>query len=234
MSLILDALKRSEKQRRETEQSPTGLVMVQGEHKHRKGWMLWILIAVLVLNILALVLLYLKPPGYSLQGTPAASNPQQPVITRAVVSPPSKTTTQTPMKTIARSPTTMQASEALSSVLSSPLPQPSSLSSQAPTSTPPAIEKNKAAEGPESLDMFTATPEKLSEVDDSIRDDLSTLELNTVVYSDKAGKSFALINMQKYRAGDTLPGGDYKVDRIHPDGVVINYGASTVLLKASQ
>ncbi|MEM7304019.1 MAG: general secretion pathway protein GspB [Pseudomonadota bacterium] len=63
------------------------------------------------------------------------------------------------------------------------------------------------------------------------RSKLSNYEVNVHVYNEDPQKSFVLINMTKYKEGDRLPGGKEHVDKVVPEGVVIDFGAGRVLIE---
>ncbi|MGV6816302.1 MAG: general secretion pathway protein GspB [Thiotrichales bacterium] len=215
MSLILDALKRSEAQRHELNQSPTGLIMHPDQKNTRRGWVLWGLLAILAFNLLALALLYFKPPASGEAPTP--NTPEKTISNELRVNSPAA---QEPASTIPAATTTTKPPVPLSAALPRP-PRRSEVSA----SLAPEVKQEKKRSAQHQTDEVSDAPE-------NVRDYASRLELNTVVYSDKPEKSFALINMKKYRNGDALPGNGYAIDRITPEGVVIRHNDGLVLLRA--
>jgi general secretion pathway protein B len=63
------------------------------------------------------------------------------------------------------------------------------------------------------------------------RSKLNDYEVNVHVYDENPQKSFVLINMTKYKEGDKLPGGSASVNKIVPQGVVIDFGGGRVLIE---
>ena len=66
-----------------------------------------------------------------------------------------------------------------------------------------------------------ATP--LAEMPLAFRQTLPSLAVNVHVYDDNPGQRFVLINMRRYREGDSLDGG-VTLDRITPEGVILHKG----------
>lgn len=214
MSLILDALKRSEAQRHELNQSPTGLIMHSDQKSPRSNWVLWGLLAILAFNLLALAFLYFKPPAAG--ETPTPNTPEKTIPNERPVNSPAA---QEPVSNIPATTTTKPPVP-----LSAALPRPPRRSEVA-APLAPEVQQEKKRDAQHPADEVSDAPE-------NVRDYASRLELNTVVYSDKPEKSFALINMKKYRNGDALPGDGYSIDRITPEGVVIRHNDGLVLLRA--
>lgn len=109
-------------------------------------------------------------------------------------------------------------------------PTASSITEAAPTEkSKPEVEKTAKTEGTNKAEENIPS---LQDIADSEQNKLSAYEINTHFYSDKPGKSFALINMKKYREGDQISGGQHKIEQITPEGIVVNYGAGRVLLRS--
>jgi len=263
MSLILDALKRSEGERQEKAGAIT-LGSYSPQPRPRSKW-LWIVIGALLL-VNALVVAWLAMSRQSASPEPAAV-------------PVAKTRPAVPAR--APQPASPAATPAASSRLgmrrpgpmSRPAPKPRPESSRPPASppagAPPLPKRRLAAETlhparkkpehpavsapttqPVAAPAVATAPEKprapapvvvsptdtgetapgLEEAPDDIRAKLAAFEINAHVYSDEPEKRFTLINMQRYGEGDTLPGSNFRIEKILPTGVLIDYGRGRVLM----
>ena len=81
---------------------------------------------------------------------------------------------------------------------------------------------------------LTSSFTKMTDLPIEQRSKLGTYEVNVHVYDDNPQSRFVLINMIKYKEGDSLPGGSAIVSSIIPEGVVIDYGSGKTLLERTQ
>lgn len=226
MSLILDALKRSEAQRLEAEQSPTGLVMLQDRQVRRTNWLLWGLSALLALTLIALALLYFASHKQPVPSTLILQTETEPFAAK-------QRATETPLAP-ASTNQSLTSRQELQAIKTAPTPLSAALPrvTQKPAGTADLTAPSIPVPTIDTTAQQQEAYQELTNAGENVRDFAARLELNTVVYSDKPQKSFALINMKKYRAGDALPGGNYQLDRITPEGVVLRHNDELVLLRA--
>ncbi|HET7369228.1 MAG TPA: general secretion pathway protein GspB [Gammaproteobacteria bacterium] len=202
MSLLLDALKRSEQERQQTLKDRLGQAgPAPGVARKRAPWVLAI---VMLLSInAALVIVWLRPvpsPATVVHAVPSAPLPQPDVrslATEAALAAP-----------IAVDKPAVTAEPAKESPSSSPFP--------------PA-----AAKGSERVDADEAPA--LDTLPEPVRQGLPALHMQIHVYADNPADRFVMINMHRYVEGDTLAAGP-KVIRIRPDGVVLRYRGRSFLL----
>jgi len=60
---------------------------------------------------------------------------------------------------------------------------------------------------------------------------IRSYEVNVHVYDDVVEERFVLVNMKKYKQGDRLPGGGPVVSEITPEGLVVEFAQGEVLLE---
>ncbi|MES9972202.1 MAG: general secretion pathway protein GspB [Candidatus Thiodiazotropha sp.] len=68
------------------------------------------------------------------------------------------------------------------------------------------------------------------EMDQALREELEQLKTTIHVYHEKASQRFVIINMQRYREGDTLGRSGYRLHAIDREGIVVDYGGGLVRL----
>ena len=64
----------------------------------------------------------------------------------------------------------------------------------------------------------------VSDLPPEIRDELSDLTINVHGYFENPARRVVFINMRRYKVGDRMGDGQYLLEAITPEGVVINYG----------
>ncbi len=284
MSLILDALKRSEGERQEKAGSITVSNYPTAE-RQRPRWIPITLGALLLVNILAISWLLfgnrkaapMPPAAKSARVTPAQpkavttqptvqpSHRPKPIPTEPAAQPPralgmhrpghpqprpqTATTTATVPKAV--SPVTPLPKRPLAAELARPAPRPAAKATVQPTTTDPIQPVSDTPSRPrptEPAPPVMTTPKvvthqptpkpthavpTIDEADPAVRSKLSAYEINAHVYSDDPLKRFVLINLQRFQEGDTLPGSNFKLIEIRPDGIVIDDGQGKVLMPAS-
>ena len=97
MSFILDALKKSENERQQRGQGEFATVPASRESSRPPAW-LWLLAALLVINLVVLLGLVLRSPGDRLAAEPGASRPAQ---TQAAV-PEQRVALPPPVETVSQ------------------------------------------------------------------------------------------------------------------------------------
>ena len=111
-------------------------------------------------------------------------------------------------------------------------------SSQPLSQTPPSAQVTEAniALAVEREQSFTNSGSytKLTDLPVSQRSQLSQYEINVHVYDNNPQSRFVLIDMVKYKEGDTLSGSTARVASIVPEGVVLNYANQQVLIERNK
>ena len=75
-----------------------------------------------------------------------------------------------------------------------------------------------------------ATLPAIQDLPEDIQSALGPLEINVHMYSQKPSERRVFINMKGYREGDSLGKSSFKLTEITPDGVVIDYGKGKAVL----
>jgi len=213
MSLILDALRKSEHQRQR--QAGPGLAIVPESRAHRRpaAWIL-VLGGLLALNILVLAALLLtdRPPTEVAVAppAPAESAPAQAPRERAVSAPvalPSR-----PPRNEVR-PLTTEVAPPTVAVAVAPRTEPAATGA-APRSGAPAAAMERATEDAR-LPRFA---------DLVVRGELNVphMHIDIHVFSGNPDERFVFINMRRYNEGQATQEGP-RVERITVDGVVMDH-----------
>lgn len=222
MSLILDALKRSEQER---QGQPASITASRHTIPPASRWPAgrW-LIAALLINCALIAAVYFwfsGDPGISEQlDTSHSEQPDYPLEKPlfAVKNQPRPLAVEADI-IAAKSPLPLRAQARMSATADS--------SVQISTAQEPSL-----ATADEVTELDAAYIPTIGELPDRIQMELASLELNAHVYSSSPEKRFVLINMQKYRQGQTVSGTQYRIQEITSQGVVIDYGKGEALLKA--
>ena len=284
MSLILDALKRSEKERTAQESSLPDIFSEDAKSgNNRKHNLLKKLILPLIIILNLAMLAYVLLPGLD---SPNNSTKPEHTDTTAIISEKNESldkpqqTKPVPAVTIKQEPGTiepartsntqanLQADPLISQLPKANVPAqkpliqalPKVVTKPKPVKTPiqqsvnninteknintsadhtPDIKDTKNEDTAENEDAAENNFKDADEIktvaelqNDNLSNSLASYEINTHIYSSNPDRSFVLINMKKYREGQTLSGSNYKIDSITAKGVVIDHGNGLVLLKA--
>jgi general secretion pathway protein B len=225
MSLILDALKKSEAER-QRQSGPTLLeVRVTQPRRRYPAWVIAVGV-LLAVNILLLLAFVVHRPVAAPLAVPAAS-------VAAGATPPPTTQNALPASAApmaagaatAPAPTLLPASASTDSIAAAPL-----------TAVPPS---DGAADGQNSLgnpaDDEPALPagstghySSLPSYSD-VGGDLPALRLDLHVYAERARDRYALVNMHRVHEGDVLPEGP-RVLAITREGVAMDYRGQEFML----
>lgn len=222
MSLILEALKKAERQHRMGE--VPGIAAGHYEEASKGSRLLGIvLVGGMAIGMLALGL-YLgeeSPPSPTAEETKpqihVVPNPgvvhdrKSDVLSQKKASPPPPTPKVVPPK---RAPETTLAK-----------PIQSTARAPAKAESKPAVNPVK----PRSKKPPIAAPKPLSELPGDFVDKLPELNIDIHSYDANAQKRYVLINMEKYREGDRLNEG-ILLSNIRPDGVVLEYEGQRFIL----
>ena len=231
MSYILDALNKSEQERREQQQVPT----LQALHpstptENRTGLNLGLIIVATVL----ITCLLGAAVFFSLTDTadtPPAINTQSEAPERAIASSPSVATPMTASDSAPAAkrnppPPRSKATDtaAVDSLYSAPL-EP-----EAPTTITPQLRPEAAHQIKEAFSQ-TAVIRAISDLPASVQMRLPNMYYSAHIYSAEEGKGFAIINDQSRYKGDVL-GPRLFVQEVREDGVVLNFEGQSFLLEA--
>ena len=208
MSFILDALRKSETERQHKGSAEFANVPTSdGRREGPPAW-LWVLGALLLINLVVLVGLLLRP-GVSPPATVAESPP--------------------PVETSAMSPAEALPRNDFESRVAAARENPPAVEEVAPApveETPAAIEAPIEAPAPA---RRTGALPTIHEVRAQGRVSLPDLHVDIHVFSEVASDRFVFINMNKHKEGSRLPEGAL-VEEIRPDGVVLRMNDVSFLL----
>jgi len=254
MSFILDALKKSERER-ERQKQPTVVEVPYGRRNRRQPLWLMIVIALLVINCILLLLMW-----WHSSNTPAAAPVATTAAPTAAASSSSSLSSLPSAPHIATSPHTSEvrplldeagepetsdeaiaASDEAASPNASvpagpPLVRPTTnldravaqQQAQANASRMDSLTRNTVGGGTNPT-RTTADVPTLESLGGNGALGLPTMRLDIHVYSTVANERFAFINGHKYQEGQVLAEGP-TMERITQDGVVLNYRGQRFLL----
>ncbi|MGH8051207.1 MAG: general secretion pathway protein GspB [Arenimonas sp.] len=216
MSLILDALKKSEaeRQRGQTPNLLSPLPSASRETQaNTKSGLPWLIVVLLFIVILIIGFFYLKDKTQA--STVTTPVPATEVSRQTTVAEPIK---NQPSVTAAPVPAPIEKPDPAINTAAAPVPAN-------PTSAPaPTIETPPDIVEPEPVARIAS----LSEMSAEQRQQLPTLKLSMHVYSAEAGKRFAIIDGQRVNEGSVL--GSAVIEQIRQDGVVLSVQGQTYLL----
>jgi len=216
MSLILEALRKSERARQQTLSGQVSSVTPTLSHTRLPTPWVTLLGLVLVLNAVVLGFLLWRanqPPA----GTP--------VVPAPVAAKASADTDRAGLRSLAEE-----------AAASEPVAQPSAVAASAanktavPAMTTPASQTvTHASQQAVAIQQSPASVPLLSTLPEAFQQSLPRLQIEVHSYSDKPADRFVIINMQRYVAGDTLKEGP-KVIAVTADGVILDYNGTRFLL----
>jgi len=223
MSLILDALKKSEAER-QRQAGPTLLEVRVAKPQRR--YPLWALAVGLLLavNMILLLVFVLHRPG-----APAAEPPS--VAERTPLPAPAAASTHAINAPAAMPPSVASAPAAAPSIAPMPAPTPAQ---DAPDSAASNPADNLPAVAPQPANSRTqhdiaSDYSNLPSFSD-VGGNLPDLRLDLHVFANRPSDRYALINMQTVREGDTLSEGA-RVLAITRDGVALDYRGQQFMLR---
>ena len=232
MSFILDALKKSETDRQQ--KASPGIADVPGASR-RKSTAPWVpaLIALLLVNLAAVAYLVFRPSAAPDEPAQAdvSSSRLEAATTRAAAPPPAD-----PAPAASRDERPAPFSERRiadatpSEPKATPAPAPDAQTGDPLPAPEPAM---SPAVQPSTEPVASAAEDEswltLNDLRASGRVDLPEMHIDLHVFSDNPGDRFVFINMNEYRENSTLPEGP-SVNRITPEGVLLDYRGTTFLL----
>lgn len=227
MSYILDALKKAD-QERDLGAVPSLATPHEVERPARRSFRwLWVVAALLSVNVVLLVLL-LKG-GDSQEPVSAQAAPERrPALTgEQAAQPPQRTrevrmdAAPSPERTAPETAGTLPAGESVA------LPEPAKPRSSEPLPRPEkgADERADPVSGARDISQLPSWYELPAE----FRSKLTLPRLDMHVYSEEPRNRFVLVDLQKYREGETLESG-LVLDEILPDGMVMSYRGERFLV----
>jgi general secretion pathway protein B len=212
MSLILDALRKSERTR---QQSLTGQLgsgeLPTGPSRLPVPW-LPVITAILIANALLLYFLWPHPAPVTPAQTAAAS-----ALPAAVPYHPAVRS----LAAEAISPDDTPAAPAR------PIPVPAPVSHLAPPGNPSAVSAQSAA-----IPAGLGALQSIDELPPEVRQSLPALHMDVHGYAGNPAERFVVINLKTYRIGNTLAEGPVLKD-IVPQGAVLEFHGVTFLLPPS-
>ena len=212
MSFILDALKKSENERQQNAPPEFATVPAAADAPRAPRW-LWVLAALLAVNVIALTALALRPqpvaPSASIAERPPAAIELQPNVAVDVA----------PRPEFADQLEQARRSQAEQTAARVTEPEPAVTATEADTAPPMNLDRDTRRA---LLPTFTELA-----LDGSLQ--LPDLHIDIHVYSDNPSDRFVFINMNKYRENDQLGEGPV-VAEIAPDGVVLDHRGTRFML----
>lgn len=222
MSFILDALKKSEADRQRDAAPGIADVPIGARAAPTPRW-LRIVAALLAVNLIALVVVLLRPWADDNESAVARTNPvpaaaidervpataTAPDAQESIPQPVSDRPALPPVQAMADAATADAAAE--------------------PTAPPPQPAMQAEDPLPEPVDDSGEAWLTLNELRASGAVDLPDMHIDLHVYSPNPAERFVFINMIEYRENAVLDNGS-RVSRITPDGVILDYRGTRILL----
>lgn len=231
MSLILDALRKSERARQQT---LTGQLSAAGAPPARARLPVpWVMLVGILLAANAVVLTIILWHNRTNHPTPVVTAVHLPP--RTVPSPRLEIPYRPAVRSLAVEAGAASSATPAATLSSAVMPSPgrASMPNRAPTqallrvSGPPSATSVISPATQQSLGANTPPP--LASLPLAFQHSFPTLHLNVHSYSRKPADRFVVINMQRYASGDTLKEGP-KVIRIVTEGVILEYKGQEFLL----
>jgi len=207
MSFILDALKKSENERRRTDTPGIANIPQHGSRKPSHRW-IWIVVALVAVNLAVLGYMFLK----TVPDTVADTNID--VVPNTTNEPEQAAASFSDI--VSQAKRTQPAATAETSQATLPPPRPTAIETAANVTPPPG---SSIVDSPESF--YELRAKGILQLPD--------MNLDIHVYSGDPAARFVFINMSKYKENATLDEGP-RVREITPDGVILDYQGTVFLL----
>ena len=223
MSFILDALKKSETERQRQGSAEFATIPASRAVSSPPRW-LWVLVLLLLVNLVVLagILLHDEPAATTPASSPPAVAPAvTPATTPADTGQPPAAGTASFEARIADARRRQPPPSVVEEVTPAPEPAPTDEISE---QRPPATQPNESASASETLSLPTLTQLRVGGILN-----LPDLHLDIHVYSETPADRFVFVNMSKHREHSRLASGPV-VERITPEGVVLDYQGTRFLL----
>jgi general secretion pathway protein B len=260
MSLILDALKRAERERK-LEKAPDLSTIYQEGRPDRRKYRPWFWVGgafLAVLPVLTILIWPVEPDDIKdkiPKSTPTASTPAKQLPPEGL-SPP-LSSGEKPVKKAAIQPPVSGGEdkrpkiETKTDLSKAQTPAPKENSKQPPVAAGKTVspreklaaepvkqfvaprgttDQSKAATAEVPSARPKVTLPSIHELPEDIQSALGALEINVHMYSQNPSERRVFINMQGYREGDTIGESGFKLTEIIPYGVVIDYGKGKTVL----
>lgn len=214
MSFILDALRKSERERQSNQDPGIAQLWIRGKRGNRAFWLPLVLLLV-GLNISLLLFLWIKG------GPDTTENTSAPNMETPVFAP--KPAAANPRPALADVPEIQSGRRLTEEML------PSDAVTEPPTRSAAPVSASTRAPAPPGNENTYANLPSLLELTLAGTISLKPLHLDIHVFSKQPAERFAFINMAKYREGDTLSEGP-RVEAITSEGVVLAYQNRSFIL----
>ena len=213
MSYILEALKKAD-QERTLGDVPDLEATHWGERRRKRSYRwVWIVAVLLLVNSVLLYLLFGRD-AVVVPGADGLSGPADPVPVTPV--PRVEKVEEMPSREIARP------REPVYVPPSVPVKQPTARVQKMPPLQPEAAFKPPPAYAPPSAPAAVSDVPEWNDLSLEFRSGLSLPRIDVHVYSDDPGRRFVLIDLQKFREGETLANGAV-LEEILPDSIQLYY-----------
>jgi len=235
MSLILDALRKSEAERRRGQTPSLYAAMPVPGTRARPAWLRWLPLVALAVLVAVALFTWLGEPGLATKGdleTEAGAADSEVIVGDEVV-PADATQDAASANAVAAAPVPSSAAavaptptvDALvkpavaAPITTAPAPSPTIVAAPAPApvETAPAAEPSPVEQLP-----------PVAVLDPGTRSNLPAMKLSMHVYNGDAARRFAIIDGQRVTEGSQV--GAATVVEIRRDGVVLEVGGTRVLL----
>ncbi len=203
MSFILDALKKSESERKRQDTPGIASIPETGQQPAKSRWP-WLVAGLLVINLAVLAAIVLRPDRPIETPTAGVTNPE------SALQPPGESFSEIVREAKRTTP------EPVTATGSQSQPGPAAV---VPAALPQAAPTESVTEGLPTFNDLRA----------SGRLQLPDMHLDIHVYSGRPADRFVFVNMSKYKESATLSEGP-RVSEIVPDGVVLDYMGTRFLL----
>jgi len=237
MSIILDALKKSESDRLKQDTPGFSHVPDKSSDKGASHW-IWIVVVLIAINVAVLAVLFLRPSGQpansgsasraeSGAGASPAAAIRPPVTSRQPAPANVAAPTQAIEEPVAQAdaPPANQTREATSGSRS---PSPA-VAQPAPATRQPVAAPAGSGSAGTGRSGITESYVSFNDLRAQGLLKLPDLHLDIHVFSEQPAGRFVFVNMSKYRERETLDEGPL-VSEITPDGVILVYRGITFLL----
>lgn len=105
--------------------------------------------------------------------------------------------------------------------------------------SPPTTFETKAAPAPAApVQNPAAAPDRidqaplLKDLPPDVREKLKTVKISVLVYAEPQAACMVYINSRRYRSGDRIGSEGYLIERITPDGIILDYGKGRVKIRS--
>lgn len=258
MSILLDALKKSEEQR-QLGQTPTIHTSIEGQHGERESAQYWIPLSLMALSLVVMTWFawqqFRQPGPGNVQSAPPG--PAESLTVQAI--PPGQTVNgapeqetagqgtrepeqRTPVETYESQDRVMSDANARQAQLASESGKPEMNVSSTEEPSSPSVSANADSQTqmdqnfqeqqtrPAPMQPYIAEPVSYWELPQGVRDNLPDFKITVLVYAEKPGDRFLLLNGQRMAEKDELQS-DLTLLEIRRDGAVFQYRNYRFLVK---